>query len=231
MTRILLAARLQMIAWNYWLAWVWGILALSFVINLGVFGVAQSQMNGNETTGGLLSIYIMVFVGCLTAMLQMFPLAVGLSLSRRAFYFGTWLHVTAEAAAYALVVLLLKLVEDATNGWGVSMRFFGIPFLRQDNILLQYLVYFTPFLLAAALGMVIGAVGKRWGTAGVLTLIALSIVVPGLLAILFTWQQWWVPIGRWLADQSGLSVAVAMPALLTAALCVMGYTIVRRATP
>ena len=127
-------------------------------------------------------------------------------------------------------IYLFKLVEDATDGWGLSLRFFGIPFLTQDNGILQTLIFTVPFVLAGFAGMVGGVIFQRWGTNGVYTLMLTSIIGTGGLAALITWQQQWMELGNWFADQPTLTLIVGWPILIAAALAGSGYAAIRRAT-
>lgn len=231
MTRTVRVARFQLTPWPVTLGWPWGILALVFLINLAIFGVLDRAGQGGGQPGGLVAIYIVLFISYLQAMNQIFSFALGFSVTRHRFYAATSLLAVAQSLVYGVVLYLFKLLESATGGWGVSMRFFGLTFLVQDNTLLQVLVYVMPFLVAAFLGVLLGIVFKRWGTNGLLTSGAGSIVVFGGLAVLVTWTGQWSAIYSWLADQSAAALIAGWPALLTAVLAAAGFLVIRRATP
>ncbi len=230
MNRALTVARLQFVAWPSVVGWPWAILTLSFVINLAVYG-AMDDTDLQPTTGGLLSIYVMMFVACLNSITQVFPFALGLGVSRRSFYLGNVLQFVAQAIGYAAVLYLLAVVEEATDGWGIRLRFFGLPFVWVENPLLRFLGYAIPFLLLGFLGIAIALVFKRWGVNGMLTLTTAALIGFGGLSVLATWQHWWPAIGRWFADQSGAALLVGWPALLTLPLAAVSYLVIRRATP
>ena len=230
MNRAVTVARLQFVAWPSVVGWPWAILTLSFVINLAVFG-AMGDIDPQPTTGGLVSIYVMMFVACLNSITQVFPFALGLGVSRRSFYLGNVLQFVAQAICYAAVLYLLAIVEEATDGWGIRLRFFGLPFAWVENPLLRFLGYAIPFLLLGFLGIAIALVFKRWGVNGMLTLTTAALIGFGGLAVLATWQNWWPAIVRWFADQSGAALLVGWPALLTLPLAAVSYLAIRRATP
>ncbi|RIV38027.1 hypothetical protein [Micromonospora radicis] len=230
MNRVLTVARLQFVAWPLVFGWPWGILALSFLVNLALFG-SIGDVDPAPVTGGLSSIYIVMLVACVTTITQDFPFIIGLGVSRRSFYLGNLLQFGAQAVAYAAVLYLLAVVEEATGGWGIELTFFGLPLLLVDNPVLRYLAFAIPFLLLGLLGIAIALVFKRWGVNGMLTLSAAAIVGFGGLGVLATWRGWWPAIGGWFADQSGGALLVGYPALLAVPLAAVSYLIIRRAAP
>lgn len=230
-TRILNVARLHLVAWPSVLGWPWAILASSLLINLAIFAAIGDQVPDKSVTGGLVSIYIVVMIACGQAITQTFPFAMGLSVTRKAFYAATSLLVVSQAIGFAIMLFLLKLVEDATDGWGMNLRFFGIQGVAQSNALLQILVYAVPFAVFGFVGVFSGVVFKRWGLNGVFTLGLATLLVFGGLIALITWQREWGAVGRWLVDQSTVSLIAGWPALLAALLAGAGYLAIRRATP
>lgn len=230
MNRSVQALRVQLLGWKPLVAWPWGILLAAFAVNLLIFAAIGDQGQDENTTGGLLSVYVVVFASFVQLIAQVFPFALGLSLTRRAFYLGTGLLVVAVALVFGAGLALGKLTEDATDGWGLSLRFFGIPFLAQDNPVLQILVFSVPFLLAGFAGMLTGTIYQRWGPNGVFTLTVASIVVVGGLVALLSWQRQWAAVGSWFADQSALVLLAGWPALVAAVLAGAGLLTIRRAT-
>ncbi|GAB3860853.1 hypothetical protein GCM10029963_64450 [Micromonospora andamanensis] len=118
MNRALTVARLQLVGWRSVVGWPWGILALSFLINLALFSAMNEADDFEPTTGGLMSIYIVMFIASISAITQEFPFALGLGVSRRSFYLGNVLHFAGQAISYAAVLYLLAVIEEATDGWG-----------------------------------------------------------------------------------------------------------------
>jgi hypothetical protein len=231
MSRILQATRLPLVAWRSTFGWPWGILALSFAVNLAFFASIGDRIPKGQTTGGLSSIYVVVLIFAGQSITQIFPFALGLSVTRRTFYAAIWLFVLAEAVAFSVLLYLLKLVEDATNGWGISLSFYGLPFLVERNGFLQILVYLGPFILVGAIGIFSGVILKRWGLNGILALTATVLVATGAAATLVTWLGRWQAVANWFADQSTLSLMAGWPILLGLILAGFGFVIIRRATP
>jgi hypothetical protein len=164
-------------------------------------------------------------------MTQLFPFALGLGVTRRAFYAATALLAVVEALAYGALLLVLSLVERASGGWGLGLKFFAIDFLVVDDPLLQWLVYAVPFVAAAALGIFNGVVFKRWGQTGVYAVtIAFSVVVAAA-TVLVSWQGWWPALGSWFAGQGTTALFGVYPLVLALLLGGAGWLVIRRATP
>lgn len=231
MIRLAPALRLQFVAWPSAMSWPWFVLAAAFAVNLGIFAAIDESAASENTTGGLSSVYICIAVLYIMTMTQMFPFALGMSLTRRALYAAMSAIAVAQALVTGLILYLLQQVEAATNGWGLDLAFFGLPFLLVDNPLLQILVYAGPFLALSFMGAVIGVIFKRWGPNGIWALGLGGFVVVGGMVIVMTWQNWWIGFGQWFADQSPVTLFVGYGSLLAAVLAATGYLMLRRATP
>lgn len=232
MSRVLSVARIQLVNAPVTVGMPWLILGLVFLVNLALFGVAADATPPEaHTTGALMSIYIVVLISQLQTMTQVFPFAVGLGVTRRSFFAATSLVVAVKSLVYGLALYLLLQVERATGGWGMSLSFFGLPFLRQDNPVLQVLVYAVPFVFVSFLGVAIGVVFKRWGQLGIYAMSVASVVLAGGLAFLATTQGWWPAMGRFLADRSTVGLLAGYPLALAVLIAAAGYLLIRRATP
>jgi hypothetical protein len=231
MTRILNVARMHLVAWPSVLGWPWAILASSFLINLAIFAAIGDRVVEKSFTGGLASIYIVVLISCGQWVTQVFPFAMGLSVTRRAFYAATSLLVVAQAVVFAILLYLFKVVEDATGGWGINLRFFGVQGVAQHSALVQILVYAVPFVAFGFVGAFCAVVFKRWGMNGVFTLTLTTALALGGLIALVTWLRQWRAIGQWLLDQPTASLIAGWPVLLAVVLAGAGYLAIRRATP
>ncbi len=230
MSRVLAVARMHLVNWPNTIGWPWGILLSSFLINLAIQSALLQQNNGESVTGGLLSIYVVIFVGYLITVTQDLPFALGLGVSRRSFHLATGLVLVTEALVYGTLLYLLSLLERGTGGFGVQLTYFRLPFMETGNPLLQTLVYTVPFLLFGLLGFAIGLVFKRWGTNGVLTLSVAAILAGGVAIYLITRGQRWPAIGAWFADQSAAGLFVGWPLLLIVPLAAVGHLLIRRVT-
>ncbi len=231
MNRVLDVARVQLVAWPSAVGWPFGILAIAFAANLALFAILGVEVTESSTTGGLFAIYVVFFVVSLQSVTQMFPFVSALSVTRREFFAGTALLALAQALAFAAVLVVFRLVEDATGGWGMGLEFFGVPYLVHDNLLLQLAVYAVPFMVLAAVGMFLGVVFKRWGTNGMFALTALSIALLGAWVALMTWRDAWPSVGSWLTTTSPAAMIAGWPLVVCVAMGGLAYLGLRRAQP
>lgn len=230
MTDAVKVARIHLVNLPTSLGMPWGIIGLVLAINLVIFTGLSEIPEENRATGALASIYIVTLVAAIQAVTQYFPFTAGLSLTRRAFVAGTALFATAQALVSGIVLTLLLAVEDATDGWGLSLKFFGL-YGEELNPTLQVLMYAVPFLLMWALGMGMGAVWKRWATVGLTGLMVGSILVLGGLVALITWRDAWPAVGRFFTETPTLLLTVGYPLAATVVLAAGAWLVLRRAAP
>ncbi|WP_232668676.1 hypothetical protein [Pseudonocardia sp. TRM90224] len=232
MKHVIDVVRIQTVNWIGLLAWPVAILGLTFVINFTLFGLLGNQTStDNRTTGALISIYIVMAISHLQSITQVFPFAMGLSVTRRTFYAATALVVAGQAAIFGVALTLFMLLEQLTNGWGISMRFFSLPFLVQDNLVLQFLVFTVPFIALSAIGVFGGVVFKRWGQSGVYVMgIGASLVVFAAV-VLITLGQLWPAVGSFFATTPTVALLAGYPLLIAVVLGAGGYLAIRRAVP
>lgn len=205
------------------------ILFSSLLINILIFAAIGDVQPGGNKTGGLVSIYIVMAINFGVAMTQVFPFALGMGVTRRTYYLATSLVTMVSAFAYAVGLLLLKLVEGATSGFGVNLFFFRAPVIAVDNLFLQILVYAVPFLFLNFVSMFVALVYVCWGMNGFFSFSAATIVAVGLAIAFVAWQGLWGEIGNWFADQSTPALLVGYPAAVAAVVAVAGMRLIRRA--
>ncbi len=199
---------------------------LGNVLLAGLFGT-----DGGFATGGLMSLYVTMLIVHLQTMTQMFPFALGLSVTRKAFFGATALVVVGQAAGYGALLTVGKLVEEATGGWGVELTFLALPFLSHDNVLLQFLAYTVPLVALSFLGVWVGIVFKRWNQLGVWALgVAFGALGVGFV-LLFEWQDWWGELGRFFASQPAIALQAGYPAVITLLFAGAAYLTTRHAVP
>ncbi|MEU6644744.1 hypothetical protein ABZ863_19610 [Saccharomonospora sp. NPDC046836] len=207
------------------------VLLLVLAANIALFAaIGDAAPPDGNITGAVISIYGVMLAVHLQTMTQVFPFALGLSVTRRTFFEATSVVVAAQALGYGVLLYLLSLLERGTDGWWLRLKVFQIPFLDVSNPLLQILVYTVPFLFVSFLGVFLGVVFKRWGQLGVWVLAIGAGGALSLAAILITWQRWWPAVGEFFAGQSALALFVGYPFVLAALLAGAGYLTLRRAT-
>jgi hypothetical protein len=233
MNRVLAAARLQLVHPLVILGVPWMVGTVSFAINWAVWRIVDIRsLEGDDgVTGGVLALYITVLVVFVQAVTQLMPFAMGISLSRRSYFLGTCLVGVGMALGFGVVLALLDAVESATGGWGVGLHFWTPSLLDVDGFLPQVAASGAPMLALIAAGVGMGVVSKRWGPNGVWGLVIGSIVVLGGAAVLVTWMGAWLDLGRWLADQSLMTLAVGLPLALAVLLGALAFAGIRRVVP
>lgn len=231
MNRLLATVRIQLVNLPSVLGWPLGIMSVAFAISFAIFAVLGDTVPPDERgTGGLISMYVTMFVVFIVTMTQVFPFTLGLGVTRRTFYGATSLVLLGQALVFGVLLTLLAAIERVTGGWGIGLEFFGWEFLVQDNVLAQLLVYAVPLAALAYVGVVLGTTYQRWGQTGVWIACVGTGVALGGLAVLVTWQRWWPAVGSFFTEQSTFALLAGYPLLLAALLAGAGWFMLRRAT-
>jgi hypothetical protein len=223
--------RMNLICWPAAVAWPWGILLAAWAVNVVIWYAMPASSRDTAQTFGIISIYIVTMIAFISAITQLFPFAMGISATRKTFYAAVATYAAGQALLFGLAMYLLSVVERASDGWGVGLDFFRLPFLDTGNPLSQMLVYAVPLLLFATTGTVWGAVVKRWGNNGTMGLLLVSVLATGGLVAWLTWQQQWSAFAGWFADQSASALFIGWPLLPVMLLLGGGYLILRRTVP
>jgi hypothetical protein len=229
MTMIVKVGRLHLVdRFSYtWL--VWGILAVTFALNFALFAVIPVTQPEGNFTGALVTIYIFMIVIGVQAATRVLPFAFTLGVSRRTYYLGTVALVLALCVAYASVLTALWALEGATNGWGLQLHFFRVPWILDGPWYQVLITSFALLSLVFLLGLWVGLIYRRWGTVGgVVFFSTLAVLLVGA-SLLITWAQWWPRVGAYL---SGLDILTASlwVLVLAAVVALGGYVTIRRIT-
>ena len=190
--------------------------------------VRLTQPGGNFT-GALISIYIFMVVIGLQAATRFLPFALTLGESRRTYYLGTVLLIVALRTLYASMLTVLWAVEGATNGWGLQLHYFRMPWILDGP---WYQVLVTNGVLLALVflfGLWCGLIHRRFGLIGTVAFLGLWSILRVGAVLLVTWRQWWPAVGSFLSDLDVLA-ASGMLALAAAAVAGGGYLTIRRIT-
>jgi len=132
-------------------------------------------------------------------------------------------------ALYAAILTALWALEGATNGWGLQMHFFRVPWIL-DGPWYQVLVTNGVLLaLVFLIGLWTGLIYRRFGLIGTLAFFGLWTVLGVGAVLLVTWRQWWPAVGSSQSDLDALA-ASGMLALAAAAVAGGGYLTIRRIT-
>jgi hypothetical protein len=237
MSTLVKVARYHLVQPYPYLVVTWGVVAFSFAVNIAIYALVPSDhpaaAAGNVTdgryTGALSSLFIYFMVLGVQSIGRSLPFGLTLGVSRRSYYAGTALLAAALGLTDGLLVTILQAVERATNGWGVQMGFFRVPYLLDGPWYLTWLSSFVGLTLLFVYGMWFGIVYRRWGLLGTIAFIAAQVTV-GLAAVLaVTWAHGWTGVGHFF---TGLTAAglTGLLAVLAVALLAGGQATIRRAT-
>ncbi|QCR18281.1 hypothetical protein [Agrococcus sp. SGAir0287] len=123
-----------------------------------------------------------------TAMLQMFPLALGLGVTRREFALGSVAVFGILSVGFAAVVTALREIERATDGFGLSIRMFDVTYVGEGPWWLTFVHTALLLMMAMLLSAALSTVFLRGGQTAlwiVITSVAVLALLGGTLAVLF----------------------------------------------
>ncbi|HEY7123928.1 MAG TPA: hypothetical protein VH540_08240 [Ktedonobacterales bacterium] len=228
MNRIASVVRMHAKDKNSWFYIPLMVLGVSFSINV----LIASLLGGKSPiyTGGLLSIYVYMLVGGVIVVTGSFPFAIGFSVRRKDYFWGTVTMAAVISAIWALLISLLSLVEGSLiPNWGVSLHFFHLPFWGNSSIFVQFALFFVVMLLMFFLGFAPASIYQRFGRSGMYTISGVVIGALSILSLLSTYWNWWSAIFAWLGQQTVVGLTGWMA--LVAGLCALAsYGLLRKAT-
>ncbi|TMV46618.1 hypothetical protein FE783_25240 [Paenibacillus mesophilus] len=228
MNRIYGVMRMQLRDKFFLIYMPWIVMLSSFLVNIFV-GVL---LDGKTTiyTGGIMSIYCYMFVAGILILVQTFPFALGLSVRRTDFFWGTTAVVAGVSVLSAIALFLFAFVEsNLTNGWGVDVHFFHLPYLNDGSAAAQIWIFFSILLNMYFLGFLISSVYRRFGKAGMWVGSIVSILLFSAGTLVCTYYGWWGGIFGWLIGYTAFELALWMfaGAVLYA---LISYLLLRKAT-
>lgn len=186
--------------------------------------ISASGVEGPMYSGGSQApLWYFAVVGA-QAMNLTFYFSQAMSLTRREFYLGSLTAAGISAAAISTVFVLLGLIEQATNGYGINGYFAYLPWVWEGGPFAAGLTYFALTMLVFILGFWFAIVHKRFGALILTT--ALLIIALVLLggAALISLNRAWLEIWIWVLETQsmgltlwalGLSVVFAAGSYLT----------------
>ena len=211
-----------------WIVMPWGIMAFSFLVNIGVALAVPTSSRGIYT-GGLVSLYVFMLLCGSLSMTRSLPFGLMMGISRRTYYAGTALLVLTLGVVYGLGLTLLQAIERATNGWGLNLHYFRIPWIMDGP---WYETWLTSFVLLVAFvlyGMWYGLVFRRWSVPGLVTFVAAQIVVALLAVVAVSVTHSWSGVGHFFTTVTALALTGVL-AVVALAMGFGGLTTVRRVT-
>jgi hypothetical protein len=216
-----------------------GILLLNIVVwalimaNLDSGADRAEVSEGLQYSGASSYLFIYMLVVAVQAIAAVLPLSLSYGATRRQFAIGTGLTFVGVAAAYATLLTILAVVEDATGGWWLGGRMFTAVYFGGDAWYERWLVFFALTLVFFVIGAAFATIFQRWRRTGLLLAFAtVAVVGIGIVALLTatgTWEASW----GWLVDTAsalgwvGVPLASLVPIVVIAGLT---YLVLRRTT-
>lgn len=189
----------------------------------------DNTQQGLQWSGAATWIFVYMMVIAIQSVNLTFPFALGYGVTRRDFWLGSSLTFIVLAAIYTTGMTILSIVEESTNGWGFGGRMFTAVFFG-ENAAQRAFVYFVSFLLFFFFGAAIATVYVRWKATGVsFFFVALGALLVGSVIVLTLTDNWQI-VGNFFAG-AGLIGTYAWSLVITAISFVVGYLILRKATP
>jgi hypothetical protein len=221
-------ARLQLADRASLTALPWGVLAIAFTVCLAVAG-SLSGYHAQIPTGGVVSIFLVFLVMGVLSVTHSLPFALALGVSRRSYYAGTALLAAGLAVVNGLALAVLGLIEGASSGWGVGLRFFRVAYILPGPWYLTWLTSAVVLALMFIYGMWVGLVHRRWDWPGLLAFGAAQAVVVVAMVIATSRAGAWSAVGRFFTTLGGPGLT-GLLAALAVVLLVGGYATMRRVT-
>jgi hypothetical protein len=207
----------------------WLVLAFAFAVDVIILDSTPAGDGSQRDVGGLASIFVLVFVLGAQSVARSLPFGLTLGSSRRSYYLGTALLAAALAATAAVVITVGQAIERATDGWGINMAFFRVPYILDGPWYRTWATSFVVLTLLFVYGMWFGLVYRRWNLVGLTIFGAAQITVLLVAALAVTWTHAWHDVGHYFTTVSA-SGLTGLLAALTVVLLAGGFTAMRRLT-
>lgn len=158
--------------------------------------ISASGVEGPMYSGGSQApLWYFAVVGA-QAMNLTFYFSQAMSLTRREFYLGSLTAAGISAVGVSTVFVLLGLIEQATNGYGINGYFAYLPWVWAGGPFAAGLTYFALTMLTFILGFWFAIVHKRFGALILTTvLLVIALVLLGgaaLISLNSTWGEVWM---------------------------------------
>ncbi|MEH7253433.1 hypothetical protein V7111_15000 [Neobacillus niacini] len=203
---------------------LFSVFLLNFIISLFIPGDEEFYSGG-----GASYIVIYMLVLGIIVVTQTFPYAIGMSIRRTDYFLGTVVMAVVTNILYAILLVILSAIENATNGWGSQFHYFHLPYLNDGTLLEQFTIYIILFINFFFLGFLISSLTRRFGGKGILIAAISSILISSAIVLFVTYYEAWMDIFQWFASYTAIEIAywLILPTLLY--IC-LPYLLLRRAT-
>lgn len=228
MNRTLNVMRMQSKDLFSWLYLPWIIAGGNFLINLITTGAIHNE-DTTVSTGGMISIFIYFLIIGLIILHQTFPFALGLSVRRTDYYWGTAAVAGAASLVSAFIIVLMSSVEGQLGGWFQSFYFFRLNFISDHGLASELWFYFALILHLFFTGFLISCLYRKMGGTKSTVILGLLFIVFTVFTLLATFNNWWTDILKVVVDLGPIRI-ISLFSLLTVAYMGISFTLLRKTT-
>ena len=172
MTTYMNVARYHLVQRFNYLILPWMVLAFAFFVDVVILGMTPSGHTSHRYVGGLGSILSSCSSWGRRVSPDRCPSGSRSESADVRYYVGTALLAVALAAISGVVITVGQAIERATDGWGISMAFFRVPYILDGPWYLTWLTSFVALTLLFVYGMWFGLVYRRWNLVGLVAFLA-----------------------------------------------------------
>lgn len=211
-------------------ALVW---AVALGITLWIDALADGRVAADEPMYGGASqaaVWTLGFMAAYTVT-QTLPFAMALSFSRRTFVVGAYLAFAATSVAFGVAYGLAAWIERITDGFGIHAYQFDTPIMTGSHgVVGAGLLSASLCFAVMVLAFLFAGVFRSMSVLGFWTLMVALLAAVGAVVMLLVQNIGWAGIGRWFGSQTAVTGSAYLLAVAAAA-AVLGYLVLRRATP
>ncbi|MFD2443251.1 hypothetical protein ACFSO7_04560 [Bacillus sp. CGMCC 1.16607] len=212
--------------------WAWFLIPNIILFSVFLLNLIVSLLISSDEkmyTGGVSYIFFYMLVMGIIVVTQTFPYAIGMSIRRTDYFLGTVVMGVAINILFGIMLVILSVIENATNGWGGKVHFFHFPYLNDGSLLEQLTTYVILLINLFFIGLLISSTSRRFGAKGLLIAIISILLVLSVVALLVTYNGVWMDIFQWFAKFTAVQIAywLILPTLLY---MLLTFVLLRRAT-
>lgn len=178
-----------------WFVIPWLIIGVNFLIS---FIIALS-LEADETinTGAITSIFVYTFILGIITIKDTFPFALGLSIRRKDYFFGTAVTALLVNCFATVVLVIMSVIEGVTDGWGVRLHLFKIEFLSDFSVISMMGIYLILLLNLFFFGFAMSSLHRRFGSSGMYVFFTTLLLAGTVGTYIFTHYGLWEGVPDW----------------------------------
>lgn len=211
-----------------WLYLPWIIVGGNFLINL-LTTSAIHDGDSTVSTGGMVSIFIYFLIIGMIMLHQTFPFALGLSVRRSDYFWGTVAVAGVSGFVSALIIVIMSAIEGQIGGWFGSFYFFRLSFISDHGILSELWFYLSLMLHMFFSGFLVGCLFRRLGGIKLTIILGVLFIIFTVFTLLATYNGWWTSIVEAVVRMGSIHI-ISWVALATLIYLGISYMALRRAT-